>query len=102
LDNFNYGGSTAAYGQYYDNSGDGNNGDHGSLFTADGVYGNIAQGWGSGTSWFPYLITPLAAFTARATKENIRVTYSLNNYDLEEASMVAKSADVAFVFVGAR
>ena len=102
LDNFNYGGNTAEYGKFYNNSGDGNDGDHGSLFTKDGIYGNIAQGWGSGTTWFPYLVTPLAAFTSRAADDDIRVIYSLNNYNLKQASTVAKSADIAFVFVGAR
>ncbi|KAJ1553878.1 hypothetical protein HK405_006635 [Cladochytrium tenue] len=100
IDNFNFG-SGWGYLDLYDNSGDGGHGDHGSLYTKDGIYGNIAQGWGSGTTYFPYLVTPLHAFQDKAKKDKYSITYSLNNYDLDNAKKVAAAADIAFVFVGA-
>ncbi|KAI9356591.1 glycoside hydrolase family 3 protein [Zopfochytrium polystomum] len=96
LDNFNFG-SGWGYIDLYDNSGDGNHGDHGSLFTKDGIYGNIAQGWGSGTTYFPYLVTPLKAFSDKAGNKFV-IKKSLSNYDLASAKKVAAESDIAFVF----
>ncbi|KAI9325094.1 glycoside hydrolase superfamily [Zopfochytrium polystomum] len=77
--------------------GDGGHGDHGSLFTKDGIYGNLAQGWGSGTTYFPYLVTPLNAFTAKAGTKYV-IKKSLNNFDLAGAKQAASESDIAFVF----
>ncbi|RCH90483.1 hypothetical protein CU097_010746 [Rhizopus azygosporus] len=62
--------------------------------------GTLAQGWGSGTANYPYLITPSEGIRNRAGN-NIEITEYLrdDNYDL--ASKVAASADIAIVFVNA-
>ncbi|KAI8884694.1 glycoside hydrolase family 3 protein [Backusella circina FSU 941] len=62
--------------------------------------GTLAMGWGSGSAEFPYLIDPLAGFKA-AVKKGVSVSSSLNDYDLDQAKKIAKSADVAFVFANA-
>ncbi|KAJ3074182.1 hypothetical protein HDU98_011934 [Podochytrium sp. JEL0797] len=58
--------------------------------------GTLAQGWGSGTAEFPYIVAPLEAISARA-----QVISALDNYDLETAKQIASAADVAIVFVNA-
>ncbi|KAI8359791.1 glycoside hydrolase superfamily [Blakeslea trispora] len=59
--------------------------------------GTLAQGWGSGTSYFPYLIDPLAGLSD-AVGDNVRVVSSLDDWDLQKATDTAKDADYAFVF----
>ncbi|KAI9335423.1 glycoside hydrolase superfamily [Zopfochytrium polystomum] len=68
--------------------------DHGCI---DGV---VAQGWGSGTSFFPYLVAPVDGITAAASKRSIKVVSSLSNSGSDGAN-AAKSADLAVVFVAA-
>ena len=63
--------------------------------------GTIAQGWGSGTTNFPYIVTPLDGVSSRAKANGCTVTSMLNDYDLNSAFQTAKSADVAIVFVAA-
>jgi beta-glucosidase len=65
------------------------------------VSGTIAQGWGSGTANFPYIVTPLEGITNRAASLNANVVSFLRNNDLDEAKGAAKNADVAVVFVSA-
>ncbi|KAJ3345069.1 hypothetical protein HDU91_007475 [Kappamyces sp. JEL0680] len=60
--------------------------------------GTIAQGWGSGTANFPYIVTPLEGITARAQKAKSKVVSSLSD-DLSAASAAAQNADVVVVFV---
>ncbi|KAJ3234335.1 hypothetical protein HDU81_001491 [Chytriomyces hyalinus] len=61
--------------------------------------GTLAQGWGSGTAEFPYLVAPLEGITARASEATI--VSSVDNYDLEAAKKAAASADFAIVFANA-
>lgn len=58
-------------------------------------------GWGSGTTNFPYIITPLDGITKRASKSSSQVVSSLNDYDLNTAGSLARSSDVVIVFVSA-
>ncbi|KAI0768458.1 beta-glucosidase [Trametes elegans] len=64
----------------------------------DGVLG---MGWGSGTDDFPYLIAPVDAITARASKDGSVVSSSLSDTDLSGAASAAQGKDVAFVFITA-
>lgn len=61
------------------------------------------MGWGSGTTQFPYLISPLEAIQARARKDSSgsQVSWFLNNWDLAGAQATALDQDVALVFVNA-
>jgi hypothetical protein len=59
------------------------------------------MGWGSGTTQFPYLISPLEAVQARARKDRSNVNWHLDDWDTAGAQSVAKSAEVALVFVSA-
>ncbi|KAJ3130932.1 hypothetical protein HK100_007158 [Physocladia obscura] len=60
--------------------------------------GTLAQGWGSGTTIFPYLIAPQDAIESVAAGLNIKVTNSSNNWDVEAATAAAAAADVSIVF----
>ncbi|KAL0090753.1 glycoside hydrolase superfamily [Phycomyces blakesleeanus] len=59
--------------------------------------GTLAQGWGSGTSDFPYLVTPLEGIHDRSA--DIDIAYSLDDWNISLAAELASGADVAFVFV---
>ncbi|KAL9550982.1 hypothetical protein MBANPS3_004484 [Mucor bainieri] len=59
--------------------------------------GHLAQGWGSGTADFPYLIDPLTGLT-NALGEDVKIQSSTSDWDLAAAADTAKSADIAFVF----
>ncbi|KAJ3413135.1 hypothetical protein HDV05_008473 [Chytridiales sp. JEL 0842] len=64
-----------------------------------GVDGTVAQGWGSGTSNFPYLVSPLEALQARAPAYGIQVVQSTDsNGNIADALRVSKEADVSIVF----
>ncbi|KAG9223004.1 hypothetical protein CCMSSC00406_0000307 [Pleurotus cornucopiae] len=65
-----------------------------------GIIGNGA-GWGSGTADYPYLITPLAAITSRASTDGSTVSSSLSDTDLNAAGTTATGKDVALVFIAA-
>ncbi|ORY38612.1 hypothetical protein BCR33DRAFT_720633 [Rhizoclosmatium globosum] len=62
----------------------------------NGNDGTLAQGSGSGTADFPYLVSPLEAIADR-----VQVITSIDNYDLEAAKRTASSAQVALVFANA-
>lgn len=62
--------------------------------------GTLAQGWGSGTADFPYLVGPLQGLS-QAFGKNIEIQFTLNNWDLQRAAEIAKGADYAFVFSNA-
>lgn len=62
------------------------------------VDGTLAQGWGSGTTNFPYLITPLEAIQARARQYQQTVEVSLDDYDYTAAGTIAALSDYAIVF----
>ncbi|KAI0753721.1 glycoside hydrolase superfamily [Fomes fomentarius] len=63
--------------------------------------GTLAMGWGSGTTDFPYLITPLEAIQQRARQDRSSVHWFLNDWDLAGAASTALDHDVALVFVNA-
>ncbi|KAH7310364.1 glycoside hydrolase family 3 protein [Rhexocercosporidium sp. MPI-PUGE-AT-0058] len=60
--------------------------------------GTLAMGWGSGTADFPYLISPLDAIKAQASKDGTTVTSSPNDTPSSAAS-AASSAATALVFI---
>ncbi|KAG1449592.1 hypothetical protein G6F46_012167 [Rhizopus delemar] len=59
--------------------------------------GTLVQGWGSGTSDFPYLIDPITGIK-NALGKKVNYKQSLDDWDLEAAAKAAKDADIAFVF----
>ena len=59
--------------------------------------GTLAQGWGSGSSYFPYLVDPLAGLSDALGKK-VEIASYLDDWNLEEAADTAKDADYAFVF----
>ncbi|KAI8366157.1 glycoside hydrolase superfamily [Blakeslea trispora] len=59
--------------------------------------GTLAQGWGSGTSYFPYLVDPLAGLSDALGKK-VKVVSSLDDWNLEKAAETVKDADYAIVF----
>ncbi|GAA5804054.1 hypothetical protein HPULCUR_009540 [Helicostylum pulchrum] len=61
---------------------------------------HLAQGWGSGTVSFPYLVDPLTGLK-NTFGEGVEVRSSLSDWDLEAAAEAAKDADYAFVFANA-
>ncbi|CAO0790070.1 unnamed protein product [Mucor circinelloides] len=62
--------------------------------------GHLAQGWGSGTADFPYLIDPLTGLT-NALGKDVKIQSSTDDWDLAAAAKTAKDADIAFVFSNA-
>ena len=65
--------------------------------------GTLAMGYGSGTSEFPYLVTPEQAIQLYAlTQTNSEVFAILDNYADSQIQSVATQADVALVFVNAQ
>jgi beta-glucosidase len=80
--------------------------------------GHLALGYGSGTTYFNYLIDPLSAITERAEKEGIKIISSVNidivdedigggrtitvgKDDIENAKIIADQADLSIVFINA-
>ncbi|ESK98422.1 glycoside hydrolase family 3 protein [Moniliophthora roreri MCA 2997] len=63
--------------------------------------GVLAQGWGSGTAEYPYLIDPLSAISARARSDGSTVSSTLSDSDLGAARSTASGKDVALVFITA-
>lgn len=65
--------------------------------------GTLAMGYGSGTSEFPYLVTPEQAIQQYVlTQTDGEVFAILNNYADSQIKSVAKQADVAIVFANAQ
>ncbi|KAK4225193.1 glycoside hydrolase [Podospora fimiseda] len=64
--------------------------------------GTLAMGWGSGTSNYPYLVTPDAALQAQALKDGSRYESILTNYATSQTKALVSQANVtAVVFVNA-
>jgi beta-glucosidase len=63
--------------------------------------GTLAQGWGSGTAYFPYLITPLDAIKNELAGHGGVVQSVTNNWAYSEIGALAKQATVSIVFVNA-
>ncbi len=64
-----------------------------------GIDGTLAMGWGSGTSDYPYLISPLEAIQSRAIQDHTELSWWLNNFDLEGAKKSVLGAEVTLVFI---
>ena len=79
--------------------------------------GHMAIGYGSGTTYYNYLINPLSAITERAKKEGINIISSgdishtkeiiegheidVGKEDIEGAKLLAEDADLCIVFINA-
>ncbi|PRP89121.1 beta-glucosidase [Planoprotostelium fungivorum] len=71
-------------------------GDHGC------VDGTVAQGWGSGTSNFPHLVSPLEAIQTRVKNNNQTLTWNVQcDWSPQKAINSARISGVALVFVHA-
>ncbi|KAF8487504.1 beta-glucosidase [Russula ochroleuca] len=66
-----------------------------------GVDGVLAVGWGSGTAWFTYKISPYEAFQARARVDHTSFSWFFNDFDSVGAATAAVQQDVAIVFLQA-
>ncbi|KAI9457434.1 beta-glucosidase [Lactarius psammicola] len=64
-----------------------------------GVDGILAMGWGSGTAWFTYLISPYEALQARARKDHTSFSWFFNDFNLVGAGSAAIQQDAAIVFL---
>jgi len=63
--------------------------------------GTLAMGWGSGTSDFPYLVTPLDAIKSEITSNGGVISSITNNWAYPQIAQMAKEASVSIVFVNA-
>jgi beta-glucosidase len=63
--------------------------------------GTLAMGWGSGTSDFPYLVTPLEAIKREVADNGGLLTSVIDNYAYSQIQAMAAQASVAIVFVNA-
>ncbi|KIK98288.1 glycoside hydrolase family 3 protein [Paxillus rubicundulus Ve08.2h10] len=61
--------------------------------------GILAMGWGSGTDYFTYLISPYEAIQARARLDQTSVSWDFDNWNLATAASSAINKEVAIVFV---
>ncbi|PTB46138.1 glycoside hydrolase family 3 protein [Trichoderma asperellum CBS 433.97] len=61
--------------------------------------GTLAMEWGSGTTNFPYLVTPDQALSAQALQDGTRYESILSNYDISQTQALAGQPDaIAIVF----
>ena len=63
--------------------------------------GTLAMGWGSGTSDFPYLVTPDTAIQNEVIQNGGVYQSITNNYAASQIQALAKQASVAIVFANA-
>ena len=63
--------------------------------------GTLAMGWGSGTSEFPYLVSPFTALYSKTSREGTDLSIVTSNFDLEVAREAAAGVSVALVFANA-
>ncbi|KAI5804404.1 putative beta-glucosidase [Geopyxis carbonaria] len=63
--------------------------------------GTLAMAWGSGSSNFPYLVTPLEAIKARANKEGSVVQSVVDDYAYAQINATARQATTCLTFVNA-
>lgn len=63
--------------------------------------GTLAMGWGSGTAFYPYLVTPLEAIKAEVTKNYGVIQSVTDNAALDQVEALVKQASVAIVFANA-
>ena len=65
----------------------------------DGTYGILAVGWGSGTTNFAYLVSPIEAIQARARKDGTAINWYFDDFGTGEAQNIARGTDAALVFI---
>jgi beta-glucosidase len=63
--------------------------------------GTLAMGWGSGTSFFPYLVTPLEAIKSEVVGKGGVIQSVVDNYAYTQIQALANQASVALVFANA-
>jgi beta-glucosidase len=63
--------------------------------------GTLAMGWGSGTAFYPYLVTPLEAIKSEALGKGSLVQSVTDNWAYDQITALAKQASVAIVFANA-
>jgi beta-glucosidase len=63
--------------------------------------GTLAMGWGSGTSDFPYLVTPLDAIKSQVTSNGGVISSITENWAYPQIEQMAREASVSIVFVNA-
>ncbi|CAJ2509842.1 Uu.00g057420.m01.CDS01 [Anthostomella pinea] len=64
--------------------------------------GTLAMGWGSGTTTFPYLVTPIDALNLQAIEDHTRIEAIFNNTASDTIESLVKQQDAtALVFVNA-
>jgi beta-glucosidase len=66
-----------------------------------GSDGILAVGWGSGTTNFAYLISPIEAIQARAREDGTAIDWHFDDFNLGGAQNVARRSDTALVFIKA-
>lgn len=66
-----------------------------------GTDGILAMGWGSGTTNFTYLVSPLEAIQARARRDGTVINWYFEDFNLDGAKNVALGTDAALVFIKA-
>jgi beta-glucosidase len=64
-----------------------------------GSDGILAMGWGSGTAYFPYLISPYEAIQRRAAKDHTLIAWTFNDFDYPTAAQYATGKSAAIVFI---
>jgi len=57
------------------------------------------MGWGSGTTNFAYLISPIEAIQARARIDGTAINWYFDDFDTGEAQNIARGTDAALVFI---
>ena len=63
--------------------------------------GTLAQGWGSGTANYPYLVSPASAIQSQGQADGSTVKTVTDNFANSNISLIASQASVALVFVSA-
>ena len=66
-----------------------------------GSDGILAMGWGSGTTNFTYLISPIEAIQARAIRDGTVIDWNFDDYDLADVQNIVLGTDAALVFIKA-
>lgn len=68
---------------------------------ADGIgcsNGALGSGWGSGSVFFPYFVTPYEGISERARQNDIEVDYAFSSWDLDRVYKKAPNADFNLIF----
>jgi beta-glucosidase len=63
--------------------------------------GTLAMGWGSGTAYFPYLVTPLEAIKSEVVSKGGVVQSVVDNWAYSQITALARQSSVSVVFVNA-